>query len=267
MKLTLKYVFAVGIYAFTGTGLVLGDEIPKENLSDGSPIQIEELTINPIKGWRVDRARAGMSLVIEEPKSTEVIYDKPTYSRNLSVTKYAQPTVIDSEKLASFKAELNKKFSNDARFSQFSINDAKLVDVRSKLDGVLVFTSFQINNVPMMQMHLLVSGEKHQYHLSYTDLAERMSAQDALYNQAWQSFMGVKVSTPSPEKANSGLLAALIGGFIFIIATLWLIMKSRSKKDFQDTTETLFDDYEGQSEVALEVSVYGTAINGWNIKS
>ena len=94
MKLNGKYFFALGLYVFTGTGVVLGDEPAKENTSDGSPIKIEELTINPIKGWHVDRARAGMSVVIEEPKNTEVVYDKPTYVRNLSVTKYSQGAVI-----------------------------------------------------------------------------------------------------------------------------------------------------------------------------
>ncbi len=266
MKLKWNFFLAAGIFVSTGSSYLFGQESLQNNLADGSAIQIEELTINPIKGWQLDRTRGGMSVVIEEPKSTEVVYDKPTYSRNLSVSKYSHGAVINAEKLESFKGILNKKFATDSRFSEFSINEAKLVDVRAKLDGGLIFTSFKIGSVPMMQMHLLVSGKNYQYHLAYTDLASRMTSQDPFYNLAWQSFMSVKLANPSPEAPNNGLLAAVIGSLVLGVGIISVLALKKSKRDFNDTTETLFNDHDEKSDIALEVSTYGTAVEGWNLR-
>ena len=198
---------------------------PAVPVSDGSPIAIEKLaaTITPPAGWEIDKDSSSISLVLREPRDPRPNYDHAKYQRNITVAAIQNPSPIDDIRAKSFVADLKANFGKDTSLADFEVTEQKFFNYKGEGDGLVVYSKMTMGETPMMQMHVLVSGQDRQYLLTYTDMHERFVAkEDKGFEQAWNSMVSLQVQGVAPTRgfgtlvyAGFALLGALALGAIF----------------------------------------------------
>lgn len=197
--------------------------VTNDEIANGSMIDLGDgLSIAPIAGWKIERKSMGMTLVMKEvlPAQTgEVDYSKPLFARNLTLMTMPQARPIDEAAVAELKTEISKMYSKGLGSSDLTFTDHKFFDYKGKGDGLIIFSQFTLNNFPMMQMQVIVSGEHKSYLMTYTDLANNF-ADPASYDAAWKSMTSLQVAGIAPkryhkEMLTGGLFAAALFAIIF----------------------------------------------------
>ena len=118
---------------------------------------------------------ASLSVILTEPKDPKPSYDKPKYQRNITVATAHRSTPIDEKRAEQLVEQMKEKFGKDAFITDFQILETRFFNHRGTNDGLLVYTSLNLGEYPMMQMHILVSGNENQFLVSYTDLPDRFT--------------------------------------------------------------------------------------------
>ena len=198
-----------------------------EEVSNGAPITLDNgLSITPIAGWKIERKSLGMGLVMKEvlpQQSQSVDYSKPTFAKNITLTTLPEARPIDQIAIEEIKTEISKMFARDPSLRDFTFTDQKLFDYKGKNDGIVLFSQLTVNNFQMMQMQIVVSGEKKSYLMTYSDLAANF-ANPAAYDAAWKSMTSLTVPGVGPKRFEkemliggtlAGSLLALILPFMF----------------------------------------------------
>jgi len=199
-----------------------------EEISNGTAIKLDNgASITPIAGWKIERKSLGMGLVMKEvlPQQPQTVdYSKPTFARNITLTTLPEARPIDQIAIEEIKTDISKMIARDPSLRDFTFTDQKLFDYKGKNDGVVLFSQLTVNNFQMMQMQIVVSGEKKSYLITYSDLAANF-ANPAAYDAAWKSMTSLTVPGVGPKRFEkemiiggtlAGSLMALIVPFMFV---------------------------------------------------
>ena len=192
--------------------------------------ELEELgiRIRPVEGWEKIPDLMGMSLVIQEPKSGEVVYDVPTFQRNITVVVGHAGAPIDAAEAENLKSALIERISNQGGVEEFRLDgDPKFFDYRAKNDGLIIYSSFRSGDVPMAQMHIFVSGEDKRVLLTYTDMAERFHKDEDTYARVWASMTSAEVLGQPPFRYRELIEKGVGVGLLCCLGALFLIMRRR----------------------------------------
>lgn len=220
--------------------------LPEKIVSDGSRFVVseQEMAITPPAGWEVLTRSSGLSLIMQEPRVEAPSYTKPKYQRNITVATVQRPSPIDEQRAASLKEELTKTFGKPGMSSNFQIVEHKFFDYRGKKDGLVVYSSMQLGEFQMMQMHVLISGEARQYVMTYTDLASEFAANNAAYEKAWNSMVSIDVVGKAPVRYMEYVPYGIAGGVAFLLFTAigFLRRRSASRGYAHDANEIYSDD-------------------------
>lgn len=242
-------------------------EASKSFVADGQPMVIESLgvSITPPAGWNVDTG-GSLSVVMSEPRDPNPSYDKPKYQRNITVAAMHRASPIDEMRATEIKEHLTKQFTADSTVSNFTIVEHKFFNYRGANDGLLVYSSLNIGEYPMMQMHVLVSGQQNQFLMSYTDLAERFSdaTKQGAFDQAWNTMVSIEVAGPTPSRQDEYMRYGAIGaGALFLLLVVLLLKRRASKKSYDDG-ETFESDM-GSGD--LQGSMIATLAGKWRLNA
>jgi hypothetical protein len=247
MTLATSLIILSGLCGFAGVAISASEGSNKEEIADGSPIEITPgVTIKPINGWNLERKAAGMALVMKEvlptSSATPTDYTKPIFARNISVMTLSKSRPIDSKAIAELKAEITKMILRDPSLSDFSFTEAKLFDYKEKNDGVVLFSQLTVNNYQMMQMQIVISGSEKSYLLTYSDLAANFS-NPTTFDAAWNSMTSIVVPGLAPKRYYKEMLlgGALSGGFLALVAPFFLIRWRTSRKIRKLAEELQYD--------------------------
>lgn len=235
--------------------------------SDGGAVSLENLgvTITPPAGWEVSTNTGSLSVVMSEPRQEAPAYEKPKYQRNITVAAMHQASPIDEKRAEQLKAEMIKTFGADPLVSNFQVIEHKFFNYRGKNDGLLVYSSLSIGEYPMMQMHVLVSGQAKQFLLTYTDMADRFSDQkDGSYEAAWNSIVSIEVTGASPNRYEAYMrYGAGVGGFLMLGLALLLIRRRATRFDYGSEADAMIEADDSVSGMAT--SVFSTLAGGWKL--
>jgi hypothetical protein len=232
--------------------------------SDGSPMQIEHLGISIAAPatWEVKTNTGTLSVVMHEPREEAPSYDKPKYQRNITVAAIHRASPIDELRATELKDQLTKAFTADSLVSNFQIIEHKFFNYKGTNDGLLVYSSLNIQEYPMMQMHVLVSGEEKQFLMTYTDLADRFS-DPALgaFDKAWNTMVSMEVTGAAPMRQDEYLRYGAIGGGVFLLCLTGLILRRRTVKKGYDADS----EYESFDSDGGETSMFATLAGEWQL--
>jgi hypothetical protein len=198
-------------------------------------------------GWEVLPSSRGMTLVMQEPKKEvsekDRDYSKPVFQRNMTVALIQRPSLMSSSRVNEFLSELKSKYTRDSLVKDFQILEHKLVDHREKSDALVVFTSMTIQDIQMMQVHLLASDAKRQYFISYTDLASEFSNNKSAYEAAWNSMFSLKLNS-KPDPFYTPYIPYAVGAAVFsLVFFLFSWLKSRRiSKQYHDEGDAIYND-------------------------
>ncbi len=218
---------------------------PGASIGDGSPITIESLgvTITPPKGWEVQTQNGSLSVVMREPAVANAVPGQTKFQRNITVAAIHKPAPIDEKRAEELKAELVRNFGGDASLSDFKVGEHKFFNFHGNNDGLLVYSTMTVREFPMMQMHILVSGEDKQFLLTYTDLASQFgSEKDPAYAAAWESMVSVQVKGQAPTRFELYKNHMIAGGTgVFLLLVGWILRRRAANIDFKGEADALID--------------------------
>lgn len=203
-------------------------EIQVDEISNGLQIKLDDnVSITPILGWKIDRKSSGMALVMREvlPVQTGAIdYSKPIFARNITVMTLPEARPMDEMSVDEVKADVAKMFARQGALNNFTFTDVKRFNYQGVNDGIVLYSQLTVNNFPMMQMQIVVSGAKKSYLLTYSDLAANF-ATPASYEAAWKAMTSISVEGLPPVRFESevtiavtvvSLVIAFFAPFIFL---------------------------------------------------
>jgi hypothetical protein len=225
------------------------------------------ISITPPAGWEVVTNTSSLSLIMREPKSTAPIvdYSKPIYQRNITVAAIHRSSPIDELRAKELQEELVKSFTADTLVSDFQVLDHKFFNYRGVNDGLVVYSSLSIGEFPMMQMHVLVSGQEKQFLVTYTDLSEAFSdTKNPNFEQAWNSIVSIDVTGMAPERKDMLIRYGAIAGSVFSFLTVLMLIRRRSaRKDFNAEADAMEESFDGNC--ASSGSMISTLHGGWRL--
>ncbi len=236
----------------------------KNFISDGSVIPLENLgiTIAPPANWEIVTNGGTLSVVMREQREPAPAYEKPKYQRNITVAAIHKSSPIDEQRAVELKAELIKNFSSDSLVTNFTILEHKFFDYRGKNDGLMIYSNLNVGEYPMMQMHVLVSGEQKQFLLTYTDLAERFSDSTVgFYEKAWASMVSTQVTGLSPNRMDTYMRYGALAGGVFMFGLVGMLFRRKATKhDYSSDADQLMDNGD-----APTTSMISTMHGGWKL--
>ena len=201
----------------------------------GQPIEVESLgiRITPFPGWEVRENSQGMSLILEAPKSNEIVYDKVTYRPNITVVASHEPVPMDEASANELKARLKGMIEKGAGISQVDVDSQhRFFNYKGENDGLIIYSSFQLGESLMRQMNVVVSGNEKHFLLTYTDLAEEFEKTEA-FNKAWDMIASIEVTGEPPHRF-ANLIIPAIAGLFFLLGLMGVILLRRRGSKFSE---------------------------------
>ena len=214
-------------------------------ITTDEPVAIKEkgFLITPPKGWEIHRKSQGSSLLFQVPHSPEMIYQ-----RTIQVMSFDGYQFMDEITANEFGKIITDKFSS----SSSAIQDYRLrshlpVDMKDGTQGILYYTEFSIDNVPLMQLHILVSSASYHFLMSFTDLAEHFEQSDSvILETAFNAMTSATLDSRPPTRFNYPIIIGVgLGTFLlFVLGFRW--RKSRRVvmlgEEFEDYDHITVDD-------------------------
>ena len=217
------------------------DQASEVFLSDGAEVKLEDLgiAVTPPEGWQVKVNDSRLSVILSQPKDKKIDYVNAKYQRNITIAAIHKPSPIDQKRANELKQQLIKAFSKEAVVEDFQVIEHKFFNFRKENDGLIVYSTFKVREYPMMQMHVLVSGEHKQFLLTYTDLTERFS-ESKEFEIAWNAMTSLKVVGDAPMRLDRVIMVAAVLGFLAVLLGVVANAKRRRKKyDFTNFEEDI----------------------------
>jgi hypothetical protein len=226
---------------------------PATFVSNGSPMTLAAIGVvmTPPKGWEVSTQNGSLSVVMREPVVGKALPGTTKYQRNITIATIHRASPIDEKRATELQAELIRNFSADSTVSQFKVLDHKFFNYHGSNDGLLVYSSLNIGEYPMMQMHVLVSGQDKQYLMTYTDLASQFgSEKDPAFTVAWDSIVSIQVNGVAPSRMDQYMPYGIAGGIfttLLLVGYLW--RRRATRYDYKGVADALLDN-EGNEPVS-----------------
>lgn len=264
----------------TNQSLTIKDQ-SQQFISDGSEINLPHLgfKITPPVGWEVLINHNNLSLILREPNEKSIQphstnetpnqfnnitnRSKIKYKPNITMATIHHPSAIDKKRAQQLIKELMNTYGKNSLIKNYNILEYKFFDFKSKKDGILVYSMFDINDIKMMQMHVLVSGSTKQYLLTYTDIAETFSTSEH-FNLAWNAIISMNVIGNPPKRYQNYVYYAGIAIIGLILVFLRIMRSRKAKYDYSNEADIIYRN----DEDIMNTSIFPhTQTNVWVIKS
>src|SRR6478735_6611016 len=198
-------------------------EEPKEppRVSTGERIDLPDVgfSITPPNGWMVNKNSHGSSLLFEAPKQPN-----QTYLPTIQVMVFGKLRYIDEVTLKEYGDLIVEKFGKlSNRVTNYRLRSAEILQMETGDPAILYYTEFQYDDVPIMQMHILISSATNHFLMSYTDIAkvfEDEGAQGLVI--AYTSMHSAQLSSHPPWRWRGFAIAGFI---IFSAIMAWVTMR------------------------------------------
>lgn len=228
--------------SFATSKIAIAADLP--HISDGSPVEVSKfgIKVTPPKDWEVITNHPTLTLVMQEQADKKVVYDKPIFQRNITLSLTHQPSPIDEQRAKELEAEITANFGNSALSTDLKILEHKFFQFNDKEKGILVYSTFKSGEFDMMQAHVLLSDSQRQYILNYIDLADRFS-KDETFNKAWQSMVSIEISSPAPKRYQDLIVYGGSAGFLVLLMIAFFVYRNRRfTKSFMADADRIYED-------------------------
>lgn len=223
-------------------------EVFEPIISQGERITIEEreFSIEPPFGWEVYRDYNGAMLYFQAPKEEGILYQ-----RYIRIMSFVGPKYIDQMTFQSFGKEIvenSSKMSNAV--SDYRLRNQMAIEIADGRKAGLYYAEFNIQDVPLMQMHILVSSANFHFLMTFTDLMVNFEQNDSpQLNEAFASLQSVMLSGAPPKRNTYFYLLSIGLGGLFVLFIIVKVARSLRVKrlakgldEFDEEGETSGDD-------------------------
>ena len=183
------------------------------------------------EGWTIRHDVPGVSLVLEAPAT-----GKEHYRRTIQVRIAHGARYLDSLGISEFQQEISEKLgNNDNSLREFSIRNAETVKMDDGRDALLVYSGFKLNNVDMLQAHVLIPSADQHAVVTFTDVAENFNSNEAgsPLGTAWTAMTTSQLPGRNPERfAGPIQIAALAGVMVVLLGVLFSVRNALARRAY-----------------------------------
>ena len=224
-------------------------------ISNGERVSVRDgdFSVTPPKGWEVYEHLGDLTLLMQMPHQ-----DGVKYQRTIQVASFSNPRFIDETTAKEYEEVITRKFAaTSAAIEGYRIRNHLVIDMADGRQGLLFYSEFTLDNVALMQAHILVSSAGRHYLMTYTDVAEHFESEAAnqYLTEAWDSMISVQLGAPTP-----GRFTEIIYGAAAAVATVFLTLgivwfrRYRAARQYRDYAD-------GDSDGTLEGSLPATRMS------
>lgn len=228
---------------------------PTNFVSNGERVPVPDagFSIVPPVGWEVIANNGGSSLLFQAPKppgSTKEF----TYQANIRVMAFFNnPTAIDDIAKDEWGKVITEKMSNISnRTTEFALLSSEKIQLQTGSDAILFYSSFHYDDLPMMQMHILVSNAKNTFLMTYTDFAKIFEQQGSPQLQTAYASMHSAELDGKPTPRFQKLI--FIGGGVLALFVFWFLIRFFRGRRIAKMGDSI-DDYDGGSDSSFTTGV------------
>jgi hypothetical protein len=227
----------------------------------GKRVEIREgdFSLQPPVGWEVYVNLPSLSLLMQVPHTPG-----ERYQRTIQVASFSGPRYIDEVTAKEYEDVIVRKFSTaSASIVDYRMRNHMTIEMADGRQGLLFYTEFKIDDVPLMQAHILVSSADRHYLMTYSDVAEHFESEAAtqFLTEAWDSMISVQLSTKTPARFESAAYIGIAAGVVVLLGlALFGFRQWRSGREYRDFAngKEAFDDKSGVSSIHSGVSLMDT---------
>ncbi len=201
-------------------------EVP-DSVGTGQRVIVKEgeLSMNGPSGWSIYTKHPSLTLLMQAPKDPNL-----KYQRTIQVAGFAGPKFIDNVTAKEFEQIITQKFSmSSVGITDFNLRNHTEVELADGREGILFYSSFKINDVSLMQAHILVSsGEKH-YLLTYTDVVEHFESDSSnqYLTEAWDAMISTELNSKTPVRFETGIYVVAGIALVIVLLLVWVVVARR----------------------------------------
>ncbi len=222
-----------------------------------------DFSMQPPTGWEVYVNLPSLSLLMQVPhKAGE------KYQRTIQVASFSDSRYIDEVTAKEFEDVIVRKFSvASSSIEDYRIRNHMTIEMADGRQGLLFYTEFKIDDVPLMQAHILVSSATRHYLMTFSDVADHFESDAAsqFLTEAWDAMISVQLQTKAPTRFESAVYfgggTALVVLFGLLIVGLRKWRSGREYRDFANGKEGDGDDKSGVSSIHSGVSLMDSNIS------
>lgn len=222
-----------------------------------------DFSMQPPVGWEVYVNLPSLSLLMQVPHTKG-----EKYQRTIQVASFSGSRFIDEVTAKEYEDVIVRKFSvASASIEDYRIRNHMTIEMADGRQGLLFYTEFKIDDVPLMQAHILVSSETRHYLMTFSDVAEHFESDAAsrFLTEAWDAMISVELSTKTPARFESAAyigIAAGVAGLIGLLVFGFRQWRSgREYRDFANGKEGDVDEKSGVSSIHSGVSLMDSSVS------
>lgn len=187
-------------------------------ISDGSRLVFPErgFSIEPPTGWEIHRDIPNLTLLLQVPKTGDMIYQ-----RNITLRKGNGAYAIDDYSADEFGKQIVERRAHILPgITNYRLRNHDTVDLTDGRKGLLFYAQLELNGIPMMEMHMIVSTAKEHFILTFSDVADHFDTSKNLpyLDEAFKTLTSIHTETTSKTRFSflTTLLSVFaVGGALF----------------------------------------------------
>lgn len=209
--------------------------LPERFIAGGQRVQVSDkgISIVPPQGWEVHSNVSGSTLLMQVPKQPGMLYQ-----RTIQVMAFGEPMPMDQMTENEFANKIVSNFgSQGSMASNYEIRNRQAIQMDDGTKGILFYASFNMGDVPMMQMHVLLSSRERHYVMTYTDLAEHFDSDknSGFLDAAYASLISTRLMSTPPARFESTVTIFVgVGLLIVLLASIRLLQVMRARRFRED---------------------------------
>jgi hypothetical protein len=227
-------------------------EIPADSLH-----MVSDLEIAVPSNWEIRKKSENSFFALDR----KIVND---YQKNVTVKTFAGKRYIDEITAELFKNMVKKKYTQALKsISNYETAETEYISLENGNEAILMYSTFSIDGVDLMHMHVIVSSDKNHYLVTYTDAHSSLAEEDsASFQLAWNTISRVSVPyTPGSNRYEKTLYSVGAAGSILLTILIILFIRKRLMgKDVdhfnEDEHDDLDDDLDREGEWVVESDKY-----------
>lgn len=230
MKWLRLFIVACAIHGPLATAKSPGDPA-YDFIGDGRRLELKEgdFSIEALSGWEIYTTVPGLTLLMQAPKDKAL-----RYQRTVQMASFSGPRYMDELTAKEFEGIIVRKFSaTTSAIQNYHIRNHAKVELEDGRPGLLFYSEFRVEDVDLMQAHILVSTEKKHFLLSFTDVAPHFegNASGPYLAEAWKSMVSARFRGDSPKRfATTSAMGLALGGLLLAGGFVWGYRWKRSSR-------------------------------------
>lgn len=211
--------------------LLLTDESSTSNsqLTNRKEFTKQGFTIELPPNWSVAESK-------EAGRPTEFLAPlvDGSYQGNIKIMRFEGSLSVNEMVAQDYAKKIEKKYSYLGYVSDYGIRNYDFSELTDGSEAILYYSDFKANNTDLMQAHLLVSGERHHFLVTYTDILEHFEGERSyiFLQSVWNSMASIKLLEPKLTIEQKLMnYSPYIGGLLFVLLSTFILRKMWLKRE------------------------------------